>query len=1209
MREHDRPVEPHDAHAAMIDSGVPSSSFAGAGSGDGGPARAPAIAPAVPRELILASAGSGKTFRISSRIIGLLAAGEEPEAILASTFTRKAAGEILGRVLVRLAEAALDPEKARELSEHAALAADAVPLDCDRCLDLLAGLTRGLHRLNIGTLDAFFVRAAQTFAHDLGLPPAWGIADEPTSRRIRAEALQEVLRQADPGTVVELVRLANRGDVARSVHEALLSRIGALYEVYHQVDPAADAWTLYPGLEGGDASEGGGVAGSAPYEAGTAARHGAAHGTVYGAGGGGAEGAAGRADGDHAPARGRPATGASGVAARERLADAIAALEAPRTAKGTPNASWAKALAAAADAVRRGDWEGFVGLTLTQKVLTGDDTYSRVAIPGDVLAVFGDALEVACRVIGRRLSAQIGAIGRLVAHFDEAYGRLLYREGAYRFDDVTRLLGGPSALGARPDLDYRLDARMRHLLLDEFQDTSVPQWSALESVVDALLGGGGEGRAGGDAEVAAGTRADGAESAAVGSRGAAVVVADPKQSIYGWRGARPELVHAVGTRYGLDREVLARSWRSSQVVLDAVNDVFESIASNPALDEVGREVAADWARAYAHHEAARGLPGHVRMVVGPDDGGNVQHRPKLLARAAELVRELREEAPGFGIGVLTRENKAVTRLIHELRRLGIEASEEGGNPLTDSPAVASVLALLHLSDHPDDRIARYHVAKTPVGEAVGYRDPGDGGGARRLAQRFRERLLRDGYGATLNDLAGRLLPACGERDRRRLMQLVELAYRYDPRATLRPTDFVRVVESERIEDPTAASVRVMTIHQSKGLEFDIVVLPELDGAIFRGGGAAVLPYREDPTGPITRVYPYIGKELLPLFPEIEAAYRQHRGAIVRDALSTLYVAMTRARHALHLVVKPDSGDKVSAAMSPAMIVRHALVPGVVAVEGDVLYEAGDPRWHERIAPPEPEQATRADEVAVEGAGGGASVDASTAAAGAAGTAALSLYVRLRDAAPRRLRMLPRRTPSELEGGMQVDLRQRLRLENAAALEHGSLVHAWCEEIVWLDDGLPDDDRLLTIARRVAPRLEEVEVRALAARFREWMARPEIAAALRREAYPADARVERERRFIHRAGDAIVEGIIDRLVVWGADGRVEGAEVLDYKTDALDPGDAEALAERVAFYRPQIAAYREAVAGMYGLDLDRVGAKLLFLGSGVVVVSGGPGFTF
>ena len=50
----------------------------------------------LPRELVLASAGSGKTFRISSRIIGLLEAGAEPERILASTFARKAAGEILG---------------------------------------------------------------------------------------------------------------------------------------------------------------------------------------------------------------------------------------------------------------------------------------------------------------------------------------------------------------------------------------------------------------------------------------------------------------------------------------------------------------------------------------------------------------------------------------------------------------------------------------------------------------------------------------------------------------------------------------------------------------------------------------------------------------------------------------------------------------------------------------------------------------------------------------------------------------------------------------------------------------------------------------------------------------------------------------------------------------------------------------------------------
>jgi ATP-dependent exoDNAse (exonuclease V) beta subunit len=75
----------------------------------------------VPRDLILASAGSGKTFRISSEIISLLARGEAPDEIFASTFTRKAAGEILERVLVRLAKAALDETEARELALHARL--------------------------------------------------------------------------------------------------------------------------------------------------------------------------------------------------------------------------------------------------------------------------------------------------------------------------------------------------------------------------------------------------------------------------------------------------------------------------------------------------------------------------------------------------------------------------------------------------------------------------------------------------------------------------------------------------------------------------------------------------------------------------------------------------------------------------------------------------------------------------------------------------------------------------------------------------------------------------------------------------------------------------------------------------------------------------------------------------------------------------------
>ena len=64
--------------------------------------------------IIRASAGTGKTYALSNRYLKLLRQGARPDTILATTFTRKAAGEILGRVLTRAARAALDQPRAAE---------------------------------------------------------------------------------------------------------------------------------------------------------------------------------------------------------------------------------------------------------------------------------------------------------------------------------------------------------------------------------------------------------------------------------------------------------------------------------------------------------------------------------------------------------------------------------------------------------------------------------------------------------------------------------------------------------------------------------------------------------------------------------------------------------------------------------------------------------------------------------------------------------------------------------------------------------------------------------------------------------------------------------------------------------------------------------------------------------------------------------------
>jgi len=1038
----------------------------------------------LPRELILASAGSGKTFHISSAIIALLARGERADGIFASTFTRKAAGEILDRVLLRLARAALSEEEAAELAKHTRRAGS----DASFWLGVLERVCAELHRVSIGTLDAFFVRTASSFMHELGMPVHWSIADEPTAERVRSLALEDVLGATDAADLLELVRSISRGAGGRSVHEQLLRQVRTLMQAHYALHPArTDHWAAFDGIVGG---------------------------------------------------------GIDVRAERTQLAARLEAVRIPRTKAGTPVVAWQNAIEKMAASIRISDWADFLGQTLAQR---GEgDEYARHPVTAEVADVLHDVRRLARIDMAQRFAARSHALRRLAALFADAAERRRAELGAYEFDDITRMIGGDDRLGVREDMYYRLDARARHILLDEFQDTSVPQWEALEPLADELMSGHAEDRA-------------------------AVIVADPKQSIYGWRGGAPDLVTMLRAKYVLGGTSLTQSWRSSHVVLDFVNDVFGGLHTNAVWgnDELARTVADEWQRHFERHTPAKQLAGHVLMKAGPPEDEPGEQRPKLMRYAARHVRRLCALMPGRTIAVLTRTNAAVARMMLELKSLGVHASEEGGNPLTDAAPVASLLALLRLVDHPGSSLVRYHVAKTPVGSVCGYTDHTDEAGARRLADELRRSLMEDGYAAVLGRLAQQLTPSCDAREARRLAQLVELAHRYEPRATTRPTDFVRFVQRERVEDPTASSVRVMTVHQSKGLEFDVVVLPQLDTDLGDMRGTSLLAYRTGPGERITRAFPYVKKALRPLFPELtelhhaaDDAYRN----VLRDGLSTLYVAVTRAKHALHIIVKPDGERGAGSAKTGARLIREVVAPGQPAIEDEVLYERGDAQWHER--------------------------DVVAEAPAAPARAAPSLQLKRSSA---RVRALPRRSPSELEGGARIDVANLLRLRGTAASRRGTIAHAWLEQVEWLDGGLPTDERAREIALAIDPDIAADELAELAAELRRWLAAADVARALTRPA--GDTVVEREVPFLLRDGDTIVEGFIDRLVLTREHGRVVAADVVDFKTDALQPHE---VAERVQHYRPQLAAYRRAVASMYGLADGAVSARLVFLQAGMVV---------
>ncbi len=194
-----------------------------------------------PRNVVIrASAGTGKTFQLSNRYLGQLLSGSAPDEILATTFTRKAAGEILERNMVRLAEAALNAKKCAELAGFL----EDPALSCEQCLKLVQNLTRGLHRVRICTLDSFFSQIASSFGFEMGLPPDWTIVDEIDDVRLKNKAVEAVLRNESTKTAVQLMHLLTKGETGRSVSELIRQTVSALYPIFQETDAAA--WTSFP---------------------------------------------------------------------------------------------------------------------------------------------------------------------------------------------------------------------------------------------------------------------------------------------------------------------------------------------------------------------------------------------------------------------------------------------------------------------------------------------------------------------------------------------------------------------------------------------------------------------------------------------------------------------------------------------------------------------------------------------------------------------------------------------------------------------------------------------------------------------------------------------------------------------------------------------------------------------------------------------------
>ncbi|MEY2795229.1 MAG: ATP-dependent helicase/nuclease subunit, partial [Planctomycetota bacterium] len=621
------------------------------------------------RSILVANAGSGKTWTLANRVLAWcfdeLRAGRtpRPSAMLAVTFTRKAAGEILARILTHAAQGADTSEsgaKTRKSFETVVGIASASDY-----LTVLEALCSDLHRMQVGTIDGYFHRIATAMPEEVGLPPDWTMGEDREIEILRSEAAARVL--ADP-KAADLIALLESGAPKASVVDSITALIGgrSVSVLDHYRASAID----------GDA----GVDRAWGWIA-------------------------------RIP-QGSDVVGPDAGAHYRRVCDEWRKLDIPRTVDKKapkPRTKWANAHRVVLECLEAKDFRKLAEQGILEK-LDRSEPFDSVAPPPEWI----DAMKLIKPHLRAGLIAQVydrmhGA-RTVMPLADQALAELQSERGLFTFGDVgLGVARAAQRVGSRvadPNaLRRAIGSDIADLAIDEAQDTSAEQFAALRPLIEDVLG------------VLPSESQRSTRSRSSKAPGRFLVVGDPKQSIYGWRGGTPGLIAEMERRYAsaLDADApLRKSYRSSKLLMDFVNRVFANLAEDvPPLVEVdahrqplltvgdfiAREglppdvAASAFTRALAqwrfesHESADLSLEGHIHAYAygepdEPDDGKPAKGRKSSKSRSstASTPAQIGE----FGddsltpIGDPTLDPRAVPAL-ESLSATSIEVSKAGSS--------------------------------------------------------------------------------------------------------------------------------------------------------------------------------------------------------------------------------------------------------------------------------------------------------------------------------------------------------------------------------------------------------------------------------------------------------------------------------------------------------------------------------------------------
>ena len=847
----------------------------------------------VHHEMILASAGSGKTFQLSERFIQLMRLEVAPDAIVALTFSRKAAGEMFEAIIHRLLTAAEELPSTPRVGS----------MNSKEALTLLKRLLGHMHQLTVTTFDSFCLRLLHAFSFEFQLSTDFRIFNGQLGQRDKERLYQALFSVSQDATqaFLQSFKKATLGQEEKRLDQVLDTFVTQYHSRYLELqDPrlwgnplciwSGDEDWLSEKIMEGDMQSSLTILKSLINKA-------------------------------------TELTDKQ----REKWMTFLGELE-----RGIPYPTLPEGIryllpklcAILPDIKKEDAW-----ITVYKPQHLGRE-WCQCLHPL-LLNLIRQIIELNCY--------RTQGLYQVLQAYEAVYHRQFRQQGKLRFLDLSYLLS--QQFRQEPDLDtvkaltieYRLGNRYKHWLLDEFQDTSTAQWLAIENLIDEVL------------------QDSSGESSFF-------CVGDLKQAIHGWRGGNARLMESLIQRYNQDEEriqirSLNRSWRSVPAIIDCINQTFTKLDQQKRLPTA---VIQRWQKHWqVHHSQRSDFPGYAILIeMLKNERQTNQKIDTIDSILIGLLKKIQPIKRGLSCAILVRKNDTGRQLVNRLRHMlpEIPCSWEGSVAMGDSPIVNTFLSLIKLAEHPGDTFAWQHLKMSPFG----YWIQANKMDLQSLSLSLLEDIHYHGFDYLIQKWACRLQQRL-RFDRliqKRINDLRRVAHSMDHHQVKHCLEFIESVRNDsRSEQQLSHTVQVMTMHKAKGLGFDLVILPDLqdfdilrarktglavhyeeDQHLLQPQWALILPYHE-----IARADPILNRYL-----------QNHDNHYCYEALCLLYVAMTRAKQGLYMLVESSSYSSRQMTWTQFLMTQLTSTASEkdkpdVSLNTNYLYQSGDPKWYRQYS--------------------------------------------------------------------------------------------------------------------------------------------------------------------------------------------------------------------------------------------------------------------